>query len=121
MGRAEEPTRVTQLASALRASEAHLSKVLQRLARAGMVTSVRGPKGGFLMARDAAEVSLLDVYVALDGPVAEETCLLAKPACAQPGACAVRSLNAEIRTLVQKRLGSLYLSDFDLSDLVERT
>jgi len=121
MGKAEEPTRVPQLAGALRASEAHLSKVLQRLARAGMVTSVRGPKGGFLMARDAKDVTLLEVYVALDGPVAEETCLLARPACEKPGVCAVRALNAEIHALVQKRLGSLKLSDFDLSDLIERT
>ena len=117
----EEPTRVIQLAAALKASEAHLSKVLQRLARAGMVNSVRGPKGGFLLARDADEVTLLEVYVALDGPVTEETCLLAHPACSKPGACAVRALNAEIHALVSQRLGSLKLSDFDLTDLIERT
>jgi Rrf2 family protein len=121
MASAEEPTRVIQLARTLKASEAHMSKVMQRLARAGMVTSVRGPRGGFLLARDAEEVSLLEIYEALDGPVATEACLLARPACAEPGACAVRALNAEIHDLVQKRLGGLKLAHFDLSDLVDRT
>lgn len=121
MAGADEPTRVTQLAESLRASEAHLSKVMQRLARAGMVTSIRGPKGGFLLAVDAADVSLLEIYEALDGPVDQETCLLSTPACVDPGGCAVRSLNAEIHSLVQARLGGLKLSDFDLSDLVDRS
>lgn len=121
MASAEEPTRVTQLAGTLEASEAHLSKVMQRLSRAGMVTSVRGPKGGFLLARNPDDVTLLEIYEALDGPLAEETCLLARPACGEPGACAVRGLNAEIRALVVERLSGLKLSHFDLSDLVERT
>ncbi|GAA4975842.1 Rrf2 family transcriptional regulator [Pseudonocardia tropica] len=46
---------------------AYLNKQLQALVRAGVCESVPGPRGGFRLARGPAEVSLLDVVVALEG------------------------------------------------------
>src|SRR4051794_3672380 len=45
----------------------YLAKNLQALARAGIVESVSGPKGGYRMARPASEVTMLDVVEAIDG------------------------------------------------------
>lgn len=45
----------------------YLAKHLQALARAGLVRSSRGARGGFALARRPAEISLLDVYVAIEG------------------------------------------------------
>ena len=53
----------------------YLSKVLQALCRAGIVRSQRGPSGGFVLARDASGVTVLDVAQAVDGwdePESEE-------------------------------------------------
>jgi Rrf2 family protein len=47
---------------------AYLAKHLQALSRAGIVESVPGRRGGYRLARPAAEVSLLDVVLAVDGP-----------------------------------------------------
>jgi Rrf2 family protein len=47
---------------------AYLNKQLQALTRAGILTSVPGPKGGFQLARDPGAISLLDVVVAIEGP-----------------------------------------------------
>lgn len=116
---AEEPVQVSRLAGAMIASEAHLSKVLQRLAKQGMVSSVRGPRGGFVLRSDPAEVSLLDAFVAVDGPLGDDDCLLIRPACGKPGECAVCALNAEVRHLVVERLGGVRLADLDLSELLE--
>ena len=46
---------------------AYLNKQLQALARAGIVSSVSGPKGGFQLARDPRDISLLDIVTAIDG------------------------------------------------------
>jgi Rrf2 family protein len=46
---------------------AYLAKHLQALARAGIVESTQGPRGGYRMARAAADVSLLDIVVAVEG------------------------------------------------------
>ena len=76
-----------QIAATLRVSEAHLSKVLQRLTRVGLVIAVRGPKGGFRIGPDPAAISLLDVYQAIEGPYTDLHCLLEKPVCG--GQCCV--------------------------------
>ena len=118
---ADEPVQVSKIAEPMGASTAHLGKVLQRLARLGVVTSVRGPRGGFNLAHPAEETSLLDVLVAVDGPITEEGCLLGRPACDTPDACPVRNLNHQVRELVVGKLGELTLADIDLSDLLEET
>ncbi|MCP4900046.1 MAG: Rrf2 family transcriptional regulator, partial [bacterium] len=56
-------------------SEAHLSKVLQRLTKVGLLASTRGPKGGFSLTRDPETVTLLEVFEAIEGPVEPTDCL----------------------------------------------
>lgn len=46
---------------------AYLNKQLQALTRAGILSSVSGPKGGFQLARDPRNITLLDIVVAIDG------------------------------------------------------
>ncbi len=70
-----------ELAGELRASRAHLSKVLQRLARYDLVESTPGPGGGFVLCKPADEVSLLDIYEAAEGPFEQKDCLFTEPAC----------------------------------------
>jgi len=70
-----------KIASTLRVSEAHLSKVLQRLSKVALVRSARGPKGGFMLGRDGKEITLLEVYEAIEGPLAPSDCLLGTRIC----------------------------------------
>ena len=56
-----------ELASFHNVSEAHLSKVLQRLVKSGFLKSVRGPKGGFVIAKPFNEIKLLDIYEVFEG------------------------------------------------------
>jgi Rrf2 family protein len=65
-----------QVAAATRVPAGYLSKVLQDLVRAGLVSSQRGPGGGFTLARPAEEVSALDVINAVDPLERISTCPL---------------------------------------------
>lgn len=56
-----------EMAEILGVSEAHLTKVFQRLVREGLVSSVRGPGGGFELRRPSGEINLLSVYHAIEG------------------------------------------------------
>jgi len=62
-------------------SEAHLSKVMQRLAKAGLVKSTRGPKGGFLLGESGLSTSLLAIFESIEGPVANGGCMLNAKEC----------------------------------------
>ena len=70
-----------RMAEFLNVSEAHLTKVLQRLGKLGLVCSVRGPTGGFRLDKPAEDISLLEVYEAIEGPVSKENCLLREQVC----------------------------------------
>lgn len=72
---------VREIASKIQVSEAHLSKVLQRLAKVGLVKSNRGPKGGFVLGKKGNEITLLEVYEAIDGPLTSSKCLFEAPIC----------------------------------------
>jgi Rrf2 family protein len=54
--------------------EPYLAKSLQALARAGLVESVPGPRGGYRLARPPAEITVLDAVLALDGPTPAFRC-----------------------------------------------
>ena len=77
----EGPVNLKSVACSTGISEAHLAKVLQRLVKAGLLTSTRGPRGGFRLARPAEEIALLSVYEAIEGPLGTESCLLHASGC----------------------------------------
>ena len=71
---------LADLAASTEVPSAFLSKVLQRLVKAGYVRSRRGHGGGFTIACDSATISMFDLVVVFDGPLALNACLL-------PGGC----------------------------------
>ncbi|WP_433718406.1 RrF2 family transcriptional regulator [Actinoplanes sp. CA-051413] len=64
----DTPVPTGTLAAFYELPPAYLNKQLQALVRAGILTSVSGPRGGFRLARDPDAVSLLDIVAAIEGP-----------------------------------------------------
>ena len=97
-------------------SEAHLSKVFQRLNKSGFLKSVRGPRGGFVLAKDPESITLLNIYEAIDGPISRHgTCLLHKADCPF-GDCIFGHLLESIPAQIES-----HLSNTTLGDLVKKT
>lgn len=90
-----------QIAGLLQASEAHLAKVLQRLVKAEIIKSNRGPGGGFVLNKHANDITLMDVYQAIDGVFPEGTCLFKQPVCNKPG-CGLRTLLTKVNSEVKE-------------------
>jgi Rrf2 family protein len=110
-----------ELAARLSGSEAHLSKVLQRLTKAGLVLSSRGPRGGFSLARPAGEINLLQVWEAIDGPVGDVHCMQNPPVC-DGTTCLFGALVAKMNRQAREYLGGTTLADlrYDQGQLVRR-
>jgi Rrf2 family protein len=70
-----------EIADTLGASSHHLAKVMQRLVKIGLVDSTVGPQGGFQLIGEPKEITLSQIYEAVDGPLEETGCLLNEPAC----------------------------------------
>ena len=81
----------TEIAEAFQASRHHLAKVHQRLIKAGLMFSTRGPAGGVNLAKEPGSVTLLDIYEIMEGSMTCHSCLFGKEQCPQH-ACAFSSL-----------------------------
>jgi Rrf2 family protein len=67
-----------------------LAKVLQKLARAGLLLSHQGIRGGYVLARPAQQISVADIIVAIDGPLTVTACSDQDQTCDQYSKCNVR-------------------------------
>jgi Rrf2 family protein len=103
-----------ELAGAISASEGHLAKVMRRLVQARLVSSVRGPGGGFKLARPASRISLLQIYSAVEGPFEKGACLMDHPCCDEHE-CIMSQLVDSINRDVFEYLRSRKLSEFSES------
>jgi len=108
--RSDAPQPVSAIARVIGASEAHLSKVLQQLARAGIARSVRGPKGGYVLGAASENLTLLDVYQAIEGSAPFADCLMGSPF-GDPRHCIMGGLIGEINRRVHDYLAGARLSD----------
>ena len=75
------------LADSTGAPESFLSKVLQALARAGLITSRRGKAGGFTILPRGRSASMYDVIEAIDGPICLNVCLTEGDSCERAETC----------------------------------
>ncbi len=109
---ARDPSKTSsagEISRVMDVSEAHLAKVLQRLVRVELVKSTRGPKGGFSLGKPADQISLLEIYEAIEGKLAEVKCLLHKPVC-KKAECVFGDLIQQINRQVCEHLTKTKLS-----------
>ncbi len=69
------PVSLREMASRQDISADYLEQLLRRLRKAGLVRSVRGPRGGFLLASDPAQIRLWDIVSALEDRIAPVACV----------------------------------------------
>ncbi|MCA9271031.1 MAG: Rrf2 family transcriptional regulator [Planctomycetales bacterium] len=109
-GRPERAT-VTEIAEFFQISRDHVAKVVHRLAKLGMARSVRGVGGGVELGRDAAEISIGEVILAIEGNAHLLECVERDKVCViQPG-CRLRGVLAEAERLQMEYLESVKLAD----------
>ena len=88
-----------------------LSKVLQRLAEIGIVSSRRGRKGGFRLGKAADEISLLDVVEVFEGKLEKMECVFGLASCLDGTACALHCEWNDIKTRLRNLLERTTLID----------
>ena len=84
-----------------------LTKILSRLAALGIVDSRRGVGVGVCIGRPPAEVTLLEVVEAVDGPITLNRCMARPHECPRDATCAVHPLWLEIRSELRERLAGI--------------
>ncbi len=94
---------------------AFLTKILQPLIKAGIVTSQRGVGGGFLLAKDPNEITMLDILQAEEGQLKLNHCLVDTNFCARNGYCSAHEVWHE----TQHEMSQI-LDRYSIADLVQK-
>jgi Rrf2 family protein len=118
LARGGPPLQAREISGTLGESEAHLSKVLRRMARAGLVSAKRGPGGGFELARPADTITLKEIYEAIEGPIDPLICPFGVRAC-NGGKCSVGGEFKEAGVKLVEFMAAARLSDYDGSFCTE--
>ncbi|MCK7470133.1 MAG: Rrf2 family transcriptional regulator [Desulfomicrobium escambiense] len=87
---------------------------MQRLVKFRLIDSIRGPKGGFSLAKSAENITLLEVYEAIEGPIAACSCLLGEQKCKGKNCAIFDKLIVSIDKQVRD-----YLTNKTLAELVK--
>jgi Rrf2 family protein len=115
LGRAGERRKSREIAAAMAIPETYLPQVLGLMVKAGLVRSTAGPDGGYSLARDPAEISVLQVVEGADGPIQSATCVLRGGPCRWNEACALHEPWFRAQQALREQLGAT-----TLADLIER-
>ena len=101
---------VKDISNQLDVSANHLSKVMQRLTKAGFIESIKGFNGGFRLSVAPEKITFLEIYEAFDGKLKDSTCLLGKNECEH--ACLFGDLVSSVHKQVKEKFENTKLSDF---------
>jgi Rrf2 family iron-sulfur cluster assembly transcriptional regulator len=108
-----ESLTLSQIAGQEGISSANAGKLMWILTKAGLVQSMRGTKGGYVLARPADEIRLNQVIRVLEGEPAESHCKSyagVLDACIHTGDCGIRPVIVELHQIVDNALAEITLS-----------
>jgi Rrf2 family transcriptional regulator, iron-sulfur cluster assembly transcription factor len=108
------PIRVDEIADDLAVPRNYLSKILHTLVKEKVLFSLRGPKGGFELARTAAAVTLYEVVEPFHDIEARRTCLLGRKECSDTNPCVIHDQWKGVATEVAR-----FFRETTLADIVE--
>ena len=88
-----------------------LAKILQTLARAGILVSSAGTNGGYALARPAAEISAFEVIRAIDGPLFITSCITIHGTCDLAGHCTIKEPLRKVNDSIKDLLSAIRIAD----------
>lgn len=105
------PLQIKVIAERENISNKYLEQLMTILKTAGLVRSLRGPRGGYLLVRPPNEVKLSEVFTVLEGPLITVECLQHPDFCPRCAECITRQVWAKIQDAMLGVLESITLQD----------
>ena len=112
-----KPIALADVAERQEISLSYLEQLFSKLRHGGLVKSVRGPGGGYLLAHTAAETRIADIIIAVDEPIKATRCTPGSPAgcTGNKSRCLTHDLWEELGNKIY-----LYLNSVSLADVVDK-
>lgn len=102
---------IRRISDDLGISHPFLAKIVQDLARSGILESLRGPNGGVRMGVPAERLTIKQLILALDGPALFEACVLGLPGCGSEKPCPMHDTWKEVRSGIDTSLSDVTIAE----------
>jgi Rrf2 family transcriptional regulator, iron-sulfur cluster assembly transcription factor len=83
---------------------AFVHKIVQELARSGLIWTTAGPDGGAALARPTTSITLLEIFEVMEGPIRLNLCLLGPELCDRMGSCPVHPIWQRLQAMIRDEL-----------------
>jgi len=110
-GYPEKPVPIKEIAEKQAVSVAYLEQILNRLKNKGIIKSVKGPGGGYILSRKPQDISISDILRELEGPVAITSCLNPEEGCVRVEGCVTYALWKALGDKIEGFLSTVTLED----------
>jgi Rrf2 family cysteine metabolism transcriptional repressor len=107
----EGPIELKEIAKKETISLKYLEQVIIPLRSAGLVKSIRGSKGGYILAKSPSEICLNDLFEILEGPINLIECLKDPKACQKSSFCVTRDIWKEVSESIYRIFHSITLEE----------
>lgn len=108
-----EAVSIASIAARQKISESYLEQLIPKLRKAGMISSVRGAGGGYMLAKPAEEISVGDILRALEGNLDPVDCagLPGAGGCEESGSCVTKYVWQRINESINRTVDGIYLKE----------
>ncbi|MBS3993576.1 MAG: Rrf2 family transcriptional regulator [Bacteroidetes bacterium] len=103
---------VSHIAESLNIPKPFIAKLLQHLAKAQMISSTKGPNGGFYLTQEDKQHSICDIIEVIDGPNFFEGCFMGLSKCNDENPCPVHPIVGAFKEKILKQFKEKSIDDF---------
>lgn len=97
-------SQIKEIAERQNIPEAYLQKVIWLMSKEGFIKTLRGPKGGIMLARLPQEITLREVLEAAEGPIDFNRCSICPEGCSSDNYCQVHTIWLRMSRLLQEEM-----------------
>jgi Rrf2 family protein len=102
---------ISDIANSINVPQAYIAKLLQELSRKNIISSLRGPNGGFFLTEEDKKKSCIDILVALNGVNTMTSCLLSIEQCDENKPCPLHALANPLRNELFENMSNISVSE----------
>ena len=107
----EGPLQIKSIAKEEDISNKYLEQLISILKSAGLVRSVRGPRGGYILTRPPKDITLFDIFTVLEGPLSYVECVDDVHVCNRGDECIMKGVWCKIQTAIREILEKTTLGE----------
>jgi Rrf2 family protein len=107
----EKKIMIKDIAEPINVPKAYIAKLLQELAKRKVISSTKGPKGGFYLSKENRKRTVVDIIDVIDGEERIHTCLLSLHQCDSTNPCALHHLVFKEKQIIEENLSKTTIAE----------